>query len=137
MMATSGAQLNGHGRAVTPKQEALIAALLATPTIQEAAKAAGVPEHTAHRWLRDDDAFKAAYMVARRDALRQATARLTRASSGVVNVLLQIAADKGAPASARVTACRTVLEFAYRAEELEDLSARLDALEQSLGGQRR
>ncbi len=134
MMATKGSQLKGHGRTVTPKQEALIAALLAAPTIQAAAKAAGVPERTAHRWLHEE-AFTTAYMRARRDALRQATARLTRASSAVVSVLLQIAADKDASAAARVTACRTVLEFAYRAEELEDLAARLDALEGRMGGQ--
>ncbi len=131
MMATSSAKSNGRGRALTPKQEALIVALLAAPTIQEAAKAAGVPERTAHRWLHEE-AFTTAYMHARRDALRQATARLTRASSAVVSVLLQIAADKDASAAARVTACRTVLEFAYRAEELEDLAARLAALEHQM-----
>jgi hypothetical protein len=133
-MAPGSPKLNGHANRVTPKQEALIAALLTAPTIQDAASAASVPERTAHRWLRDDDAFKAAYLAARREALRQATARLSRASSGAVNVLLQIAADKRASPAARVTACRTILEFAYRAEEQEDLAARIQALEQQMGG---
>jgi hypothetical protein len=133
MAGVRNPHVNGHAERVTPKQEALIAALLTAPTIQDAARTASVAERTAHRWLHEDDAFKAVYLSARRHALRQATARLACASSGAVSVLLQIAGDKCAPAYARVTASRTILEFAYRAEELEDLAARIAALEERMG----
>src|ERR687885_1177622 len=115
---------------LTPKQDALIAALLTSPTIQDAAKAVGVSETTAHRWLRTDEAFTAAYLKARRAAVGQAIARLQQLSSGAVAVLGQVAADKQAPASARVAAASKILDTAIKAVELEDLEARIAALEQ-------
>jgi hypothetical protein len=42
--------------------------------------------------------------------------------------------DPGAKESARVTAARAVLELAIRAVELEDLEARMVALEQAVAG---
>ena len=127
-MATVDAKL-------TPKQDALIAALLTSPTIQDAAKAVGVSETTAHRWLRTDEAFTAAYLKARRAAVGQAIARLQQLSSGAVAVLAQVASDKQAPASSRVAAASKILEVAIKAVELEDLEARIAALEQQAGPQ--
>lgn len=37
--------------------------------------------------------------------------------------------DKDAPAGSRVTAAKTVLEMAVKAVELDDLAARIEALE--------
>ena len=122
-MATPDAKL-------TPKQELLIAALLSSPTIQDAAKTAGVSETSAHRWLRTDEGFTAAYLKARREAVGQAIARLQQLSSGAVAVLAQVASDKQAPASARVAAASKILDTAIKAVELEDLEARIAALEQ-------
>src|ERR671932_1069491 len=122
-MATPDARL-------TPKQELLIAALLSSPTIQDAAKTAGVSETSAHRWLRTDEGFTAAYLKARREAVGQAIARLQQLSSGAVAVLAQVASDKQAPASARVAAASKILDTAIKAVELEDLEARIAALEQ-------
>src|ERR687885_2119307 len=121
-MATVDAKL-------TPKQDALIAALLTSPTIQDAARTVGVSETTAHRWLRTDEGFTAAYLKARREALGQAVARLQQLSSGAVAVLANVAADKQAPASSRVAAATKILELAIKAVELEDLEARIAALE--------
>ena len=121
-MATPDAKL-------TPKQELLIAALLSSPTIQDAAKTAGVSETSAHRWLRTDEGFTAAYLKARREAVGQAIARLQQLSSGAVAVLAQIAADRQAPASSRVTAAIKIIEFALQGVQLQDLEARIAALE--------
>ena len=41
--------------------------------------------------------------------------------------------DAAAPAAARVTAARSVLEFAHRAAELEDIEERVRAIESKLG----
>ena len=54
---------------LTAKQEKLLASLLSSPTVQQAAAAAGVSEPTAYRWLREDAAFDAAYRQARRQAV--------------------------------------------------------------------
>jgi len=47
--------LKGHGEKLSRKQEQAIAALLTCPTIEQAAKAAGVGETTLWRWLQDSD----------------------------------------------------------------------------------
>ena len=114
---------------VTPKQEKLIAALLTNGTVQAAATAAGISEATAHRWLRDDAAFEAAYRTARRGAVQHAIARLQQTSGAAVTILLGIAADKHAPASSRITAASKVLDLAIKAVELKAIEARLVTLE--------
>src|SRR2546423_15602208 len=52
---TDAQQAQGHGEKLSRKAEAAIVALLAHPTIPEAAKAAGVSETTLWRWLQKDD----------------------------------------------------------------------------------
>jgi DNA-binding MurR/RpiR family transcriptional regulator len=121
-MTTNGAKL-------TPKQELLIAALLSSPTIQEAAHAAGVSEATAHRWIREA-AFDAAYRAARRTAVRQAIARLQQAASQAVSLLITVINDDQAPTANRLRAAEKVIDQALKAIELEDLEARVVALEE-------
>ncbi len=117
---------------LTPKQEKAITALLAQPTIEAAAASLGINPATVHRWL-GEPAFADAYRSARRAAVGQAVTRLQQVSGGAVAVLVQVMADKRAPASTRVTAAKTVLEFSFRAVELEDLAERIAALEQQMG----
>ena len=113
---------------VTAKQERAIAALLAKPTIEAAAEALGINPVTVHRWLAEP-AFTEAYRAARRAAVQQAVTRLQQVSGGAVAVLVQVMADKDNPASTRVSAAKTVLEFSFRAVELDELEARIAALE--------
>jgi len=118
---------NGHN--ISSKQERLIAALLTSGTIQQAATVAGVSETTAWRWLHHDAAFIAAYRAARREAVQQAIARLQQVSTHAVFILASVMADKATPASVRVAAASKILDLALRAVELEDVEARLSALE--------
>jgi hypothetical protein len=111
------------------KQEKLIAALLTSATVQAAAATAGVSEATAHRWLRDDAAFAQAYRQVRWRAVQHAIVRLQQTSGAAVTILLSIAADKSAPASSRVTAASKLIDLALRSVEIEELEARLSALE--------
>jgi hypothetical protein len=58
--------MTAPGRGKCPRQaEAAIAALLAEPTIEAAARKAGISESTLLRWLQEP-AFKAAFRAARR-----------------------------------------------------------------------
>ena len=118
----------GKADILTPQQQKACLALLTEPTIAAAAAKAGVGERTLYRWLARDD-FVEAYREARRKALGQAVARLQQLSSGAVAVLAQVAADKTAPASARVAAASKILDTAIKAVELEDLEQRIAALE--------
>ena len=99
---------------LTPKQEKAITALLAQPTIEAAAASLGINPATVHRWL-GEPAFADAYRSARRAAVQQAVTRLQQVSGGAVAVLVQVMADKAAPAATRVNAAMTVLEFRFRA----------------------
>ena len=62
-------------------QEAAIAALLTQPSIAKAAEAAGVPERTLYRWLKDDK-FRAAYRAVRDQLIERISARFGRAGDG-------------------------------------------------------
>ena len=62
--------------------------------------------------------------------MRQAIAQLQRSAAGAAATLATIAEDKAERGHVRVQAARAVLELAIRAVELEDLDARLKALEE-------
>ncbi len=115
---------------LTPKQEKALSSLLSSPSLEHAAKTAGTTTVTLWRYLQDD-AFKSAYRAARREVVNHAVTRLQQACSGAVDVLCAVATDQDAPAGARVTACRTILEIAFKAIEIDDLAARIDALEKA------
>jgi len=115
------------------KQERAITALLTEPTVRDAARAASCSERSLFRFLADPD-FQEAYRAARHRVVEVAIGRLQQAGSEAVDTLRDIMQGQGHPASARVTAARSILEFALRGVEAEDLSSRLAALEEYLEG---
>ena len=120
-----------HG--ISRKQDTAIGALLSRPTISAAAESVGIGESTLRRWLKDRD-FLAAYRAARREAVSQAVGHLQGACSVAVVALTDISQDVNSPASARVSAARTVLELALKGVELEDLAVRVEELELQVSG---
>ena len=121
--------MKGHGEKLSRKQEALISALLTTPTLTDAAQTAGIGEVTAWRWLKDPT-FQAAYRDARRAVVQQAITQVQQATGEAVETLRTVMQDPEAPASAKVSAAKNILDMAVKAVELEDLEARITALEQ-------
>ncbi|WP_257349060.1 hypothetical protein [Pseudalkalibacillus decolorationis] len=113
------------------KQEIAVMALLTEPTIKQAAEKVQVNEATLYRWLQLEG-FQDMYKNAKRQAVEQATARLQQSSTLAVNTLNDVMSNPKAAAMARVTAAKTVLEFAYKAYELDELQERVEALEESL-----
>jgi hypothetical protein len=112
------------------KQEEAIIALLSQPSVEQAARAANIGPRTLVRWLQNPE-FKVAYHKARREAFGQATSRLQQASGAAVATLIKIMVDPNAPASTRVRAADSVLDHAAKAIEIEDIEARLAALERA------
>jgi DNA-binding MurR/RpiR family transcriptional regulator len=104
---------------------------LSSPSVAEAAKAAGLSEATLWRHLREEN-FVAHYRASRRELVQHMTVRLHSRAESAVQVLGDIAEDKAAPASARVTAARAIIEHTLKAAELEDLGERVAALEKLL-----
>jgi transposase-like protein len=118
----------GHGAKLNRKKEQAIAALLSCPTIGEAARATGISESTLLRWLQQGE-FQTHYRDARREAIGQAIANLQKASSEAVKTLQDVMQDTTAPAPARVSAAKIILDGAIKAVELEDLASRVEELE--------
>lgn len=115
---------------LTPRQLKALAELLNQPNLRAASVAAAVPERTLYNWL-NEPAFETAYRKARREAVRHAVATLQRSAGAAAAALASIAEDAGEKAPARVAAARVVLELAIKAVELEDLAARVAALEEA------
>jgi len=121
-MARSGTR---HTRALT--------ALMAAPSIEEAAAACGLGVRTIKRYL-TDPAFRADLAALEAAAMAQ-TARLaadatTRAMVG----LDAIAADASTPAGVRVSAWRVILDATLRLREAVVLEARVAVLEEAING---
>ena len=112
------------------KKEEAVLALLTQRNVEEAARAVGVTARTLYRWLQQPD-FLAAYREAKRSAFSQAVARVQTMTTAAVSTLGKVMVDPAAPAASRVRAASSVLDFAAKAIEIEDLEARLAALEQS------
>lgn len=54
--------------------------------------------------------------------------------SAAMDTLKAIADDESANAQSRVMACRSLLEFALRLDERENVLRRIDELERQIGG---
>jgi hypothetical protein len=119
---------------LTAKQERALVALLSTGGIKEAAELCAVNESTMWRWLQLPS-FQARYRSARRQVVETAIAQLQSDCVIAVRVLREVAEDASAPASARVSAARTIIEQSVSAVELMDLQERLETLEQRMGAE--
>jgi transposase-like protein len=120
--------MSGFGAKLGAKKEAAVLALLSLRNVDEAARAAAVTPRTLYRWMKEHE-FSAAFREARRAADSQTIARLQQGSSAAATTLLKIMLDVNAPASTRVRAADSVLDHAAKAIEIEDIEARVAALE--------
>ena len=110
------------------KQEDAIVALLSNRNIEEAARACNIPPRTLYRWLKEP-AFAATYREARRQAYGQSIARLQQGSTAAATTLLKVMLDAATPASTKVRAAESILTHSAKAIEIEDIEARVAALE--------
>jgi hypothetical protein len=120
--------MKGHGSKFGRKQEEAIAALLTHRNIEDAAKAVGISAKTLLRWLKEPE-FAKAYRDARRAAYSQSIARLQQASSAAAATFLKLMVDPSAPAAVRLRAADLVFVHGAKAIEIEDIEARVSALE--------
>jgi len=120
--------VSGHGTKLTRKLEDAVAAMLTQRNIEEAARSVGISTATLMRWQKLPE-FQEAFREGRRAAFGQCIARLQQASGVAVSVLLKVLADPATPASVRVRAVDSVLSHAAKGIEIEDIEARVAALE--------
>jgi hypothetical protein len=79
--------------------------------------------------------FDAAYRAAKRAAYGQAIARLQQAMPLAVQAMLKVLVDPATPASVRVRAAEVIANHSHKAIEIEDVEARVSALEEAAGEQ--
>ena len=125
--------MTGHGEKLSRNKERAISALLSHPSIPGAAKIIGVGEKTLWRWLQLEN-FKRRYKEARREVVRQAIALVQAGMSDAVKALQDVMTDEKAPASARVSAARAMIDMGLKASEIMDLESRIENLESQLSG---
>ena len=120
----------GHGAKFARKKEEAITALLTQRNIDEAARTIGVSANTLLRWMKEPE-FEVAYREARRVAFSQATARLQQAASAAATTFLKLMVDPSAPPAVRLRAADLVFSHGAKGIEIEDIEARLSALERT------
>jgi AcrR family transcriptional regulator len=88
--------------------------------VRSAAKEAGVSEATVFRYLQDPE-FQRRYRAARARLVEAAVALMQRLCADAVSTLAAVMHDTTAPASARVSAAKTILEQSIGGVELTEL----------------
>lgn len=111
-----------------PRQDALMVELLTRRTIRAACEAAGVSERACRRWLHEDAAFRRRYRELRSAHVSEAVARLQAGAARAVGALLALTAGRTRD-EVRLRAAVAVLDLALRGEAVENLAARVEALE--------
>jgi DNA-binding MurR/RpiR family transcriptional regulator len=123
--------MKGSSGKLGRKKERAITALLENQTLADAARAVGIGETTLWRWLQEPG-FKSAFREAKRRVLDEALTTLQKATGKAIGALVSILEDQGKPASARVTAAKTILETAVKSIQVEALEARVEQLERAI-----
>lgn len=113
---------------MTPRQNKALQGLLCKPTKREAAAFAGVSESTMRSYLGNTE-FMTAYREAVTGLLDDATRESQQALSPALSVLKEITTDTEAPATTRVAAARSLLEYGLKLTEFTDVMTRMTELE--------
>jgi transposase-like protein len=125
--------MKGHGSQYGRKKEAAISALLTQRGIEDAARSIDVAYSTLRRWMRIPE-FDAEYRQARRDVVFQSVARLQQNSGAATATILKLMVDPASPPACRLKAADRVIEIGLHGIVVEDVEARVSALEHKASG---
>ncbi|MBA4065917.1 MAG: hypothetical protein C0501_19805 [Isosphaera sp.] len=109
----------------------LAAELAAGQTVRDAARTAGVSEHTAHR-RNGDPAFKARVAELRVGMVAEASGRLAESMGRAANVLRDLLGS--ADEKVRLRAAERMIELGLKVVELTELQRRVEELERQAAG---
>ena len=114
--------------ALTQNQQKAIAALLSSPTREEAARKCGLTSRTLRVYFQSDE-FCETYRSAFQELTESATRQAQRLLSPALDTLEEVMNDADAPPAARTNAARIAIESALRLVEQNDIMRQLDELE--------
>jgi len=109
----------------------VLAALIAAPTIKQAARWCHVSERTMHVMAREPEIAEG-LAEARQVMADQAMNTVLKAVTRAVRVLEKIMQDEDAPPMTRVIAAKSLLDGSLRAVGIQDTTKRLNGLERRL-----
>ena len=117
---------------MTLKQQKALAALLTSPTREQAAAMAGISSRTLRNYLADPE-FQAEYRKAFAELVEDATRKVQQTlEPAVVRGIMEDGEENG---QVRVSAARSVLEYGLKLTEQTDILTRLTELEAAMGGE--
>jgi thiamine monophosphate synthase len=108
-----------------------VAALLKSPTVEQASQVVGIPVATLRRW-RNRPEFAEQLAFAQGEILQGAINNLRSAGVDASATLSAIARDSDAPAAARVRASLAILNLLLRAHKDEITELRITRIENQL-----
>lgn len=111
------------------KDEILITALVANPTIRAAAQACKVGETLVYTKLRDPE-FKARYDAARLELMERNAAQLQARISGVIEEMAIIAHDPEIAPQIRLNACEAIIKNSLKLTDQVEILRRIEKLEE-------
>lgn len=104
--------------------EELIAALISTGTIREAAQAAGIGERTLYARMKSGE-FQALYKAAKADTIRAAVNALNGRIQAAIDTIAEIMEAQDINPATRLQAAQTILNHAGRfADRLQEAEAK-------------
>ena len=103
--------------------------------MEEAAKSVGISTNTLLSWMKVPE-FQKAYREARRAAFQQSIARLQQGTSAAATTLIKLLLDANTPATVKARVADSIINHAAKAIEIEDIEARVAALEAAAGADR-
>ena len=111
--------------------EQIIAELLSSASIREAAKKLGLQERTIYDRMKKPE-FKKLYADARADVISHATARLQNCANNAVDCLALVMEDKENSSQVRINAADAILRYCLKFSEKADITDKLEQLEAAL-----
>ncbi len=112
--------------------ERIISALIATPTIREAAVVCGCSESTIYARLKEPK-FKAKYDVERRGLLERNAAALQSHLGKAIATMAEIVDDKSTAPQIRLNAADAIVRNSLKLNEQTEIIRRVDELESIVG----
>lgn len=110
------------------REQIILNALLAYPTVKEASQASGIPESTIYLRLRNDK-FKKKYQEAKDQTLRNTTTYLQTRLQDATSTIVGIMNDKETAPQVRINAARAVFDYSIKLTEQTEILKRLESLE--------
>ncbi len=119
-----------RNRPLSARQTAFVMAVLTSPTVEAASQTVGVSGRTGRSWMKDPRIRGA--IQRERSAIIEASTNIM--ASATIDALLFLHSElksKSAPHSAKMVAARVILQHSASWLELQDLAARVVALEEA------